>query len=68
MIVFNKLWDMMRQRNISQYRLIKVYRISSGELHRLRKNKNVSTYTLNRLCKLLDCRLDEIAEYQKDEE
>ena len=51
---------------ISQYKLIKEYKISTGQLDRLRKNGNVNTYTLNELCKILDCRLEDIAEYKKD--
>lgn len=67
MIVFNKLWETMKQRNISQYRLIKEYKFSTGQLDRLRKNGNVSTYTLNMLCRILDCKLADIAEYAPDE-
>ena len=37
-------------------------------VQRLQKNMPVSTYTLDRLCKILDCRLDEVAEYLPDEE
>ncbi|MGX8698826.1 MAG: helix-turn-helix domain-containing protein [bacterium] len=67
MIVFDRLWAMMRERNISQYKLIKEYQFSSGQLDRLRKNDNVNSYTLNRLCEILDCRLEDIAEYRKEE-
>ena len=67
MISFEKLWHTMHARGLSQYRLIKEYGISSGQLDRLRKNKNVSTYTLNQLCIILNCRLEDIAEYKKDE-
>lgn len=63
MIVFDKLWETMKERGISQYRLIKEYQISSGQLDRLRKNGNVSTYTLSQLCKILNCKLEDIAEY-----
>ncbi len=66
MIVFNKLWATMKDKGISQYKLIQEYKVSSGQLDRLRKNGNVSTYTLNQLCKILDCRLEEIAEYIDD--
>lgn len=66
MIVFNRLWDTMKRQGISQYRLIKEYKISSGQLDRLRKNDNVSTFTLNQLCKILNCKLDDIAEYVED--
>jgi len=63
MIVYDKLWETMKERDISQYKLIKDYKISSGQLDRLRKNGNVSTYTLNQLCKILNCRIEDIAEY-----
>ena len=63
MIVFEKLWDTLKQRKISQYKLIKDYGISSGQLDRLRKNANVNTYTLNQLCEILQCDLSDIAEF-----
>ena len=66
MIVFDKLWKTMKEKNISQYQLIKKYGFSTGQLDRLRKNQNVNSYTLNSLCNILDCSLDEIAEYKKD--
>ena len=66
MISFEKLWITLKERNISQYKLIKEYKISTGQLDRLRKNGNVNTYRLNELCKILDCRLEDIAEYKKD--
>jgi DNA-binding Xre family transcriptional regulator len=66
MITFDRLWNTMKQRGISQYKLIKDYNISSGQLDRLRKNENVNTYTLNQLCSILDCNLEDIAEYKKD--
>jgi len=66
LIVFDKLWATMRARGISQYRLIHEYKISTGQLDRLRKNGNISTYTLNQLCRILNCRLEDIAEYTDD--
>ena len=66
MIVYDRLWAAMKERGISQYRLIKEYHISSGQLDRLRKNGNVSTYTLDQLCRILRCRLEDIAEYRED--
>lgn len=63
MITFEPLWMTMKDRGISQYKLIKEYHISTGQLDRLRKNGNVSTYTLDQLCRILDCRLEDIAEY-----
>lgn len=63
MIVFDRLWDTMKKKGISQYKLIKEYGISTGQMDRLRKNENVSTYTLNKLCKILQCTLEEIASF-----
>ena len=66
MIVFDRLWITMRERGVSQYKLIKDFRISTGQLDRLRKNENVNTYTLNQLCRILNCRLEDIAEYKEE--
>lgn len=66
MILYERLWATMKQRGISQYKLIKEYHFSTGQLDRLRKNENVNTFTLNQLCEILDCNLEDIAEYRKD--
>lgn len=66
MIVFDRLWETMSDRGITQYKLIHEYKVSRGQIDRLRKNANVSTYTLNQLCRILDCRIEDIAEYKKD--
>ncbi len=63
MIVFDRLWDTMKKRGVSQYKLMKDFGVSSGQLDRLRKNENVSTFTLSQLCKILQCKLEDIAEY-----
>ena len=64
--LFERLWETLKKREISQYKLIKEYKISTGQLDRLRKNGNVNTYTLNQLCKILNCKLEDIAEYIDD--
>lgn len=65
MIVYDKLWETMRKRGISQYKLMKDYHVSSGQLDRLRKNANISTYTIDQLCSILHCRIEDIAEYRE---
>ena len=66
MIVYDRLWKTLKEKGISQYKLIKTYHISTGQLDRLRKNANVNTFILNQLCEILDCELDEIVEYKKE--
>ncbi len=63
MIVYDRLWVTMKEKGITQYKLMKDYHFSSGQLDRLRKNGNVNTYTLNQLCEILNCDLSDIAEY-----
>lgn len=67
MITFEPLWETMKAKGISQYKLIKEYKISTGQLDRLRKNENVNSYTLNLLCEILDCDLCDIAKYSKED-
>lgn len=68
MIKYDKLWETMKERQITQYQLIKKYGFSTGQLDRLRKNGNINSYTLNTLCEILECRLEDIAEYVKEAE
>lgn len=63
MIVYDRLWKTMKEKGISQYKLIHDYQISHGQLDRLRKNANVSSHTLDQLCGILHCKLEDIAEY-----
>lgn len=67
MIVYDRLWATMKERGVSQYRLIREYQFSNGQLDRLRKNQNISTYTINLLCKILHCRVEDILEYVEEE-
>lgn len=67
-IVYDRLWETMKRRGITQYQLIHDYHISTGQLDRLRKNSNISSYTMNRLCEILHCRLEDIAEYRESNE
>ena len=66
MISYEPLWNTLKCKNISQYQLINKYGVSAGQLSRLRSNNHVSTHTLDRLCEILDCNLEDVAAYQKD--
>lgn len=67
MISFEPLWKTMEERNISQYKLIKDYHISSGQLDRLRKNSNINTFTINQLCNILQCDINDVIAYTPDD-
>lgn len=66
MIVFNKLWKVMEEKGVSTYMLREKCGIDSKTIRRLRANENIETKTLNKLCSVLKCRLEDIAEYIED--
>ncbi len=68
MIVFDKLWGVMKEKGVSTYLLREKCGIDSKTVRRLRANDNMETKTLNKLCTVLDCRLEDIAEYVPDEQ
>ena len=68
MISYNRLWETMEKRKISQYRLIKEFGLSSGQMSRLKKNTYVSTHTLETLCRILDCRIEDVMEVSFEDE
>ena len=53
----------MKERGISQYRLINEYKISAGQLSRLRANANVNSHTIDVLCEILNCGVSDIMQY-----
>ncbi len=68
MIKYDKLWATLKKKNISQYKLIKDYGIDKAQLQRLRDNMVVKTIILNRLCSILNCRIEDIMEYVPDDD
>ena len=68
MIVFDRLWVTMEKKGISAYFLRENCDIDSRTIRRLRANDNMETKTLNKLCTILSCKLEDIAEFKEDEE
>lgn len=67
MIKYDPLWRTLKEKGISQYQLIKDYGIDKAQLQRLWQNLVVKTLILNRLCQILNCRIEEIMEYVPDD-
>lgn len=67
MISCSPLWETMERKGASTYTLQVKGGISSSTIRRLKAGESVSTNTLDALCKLLDCNLEDIAEYVPDE-
>ncbi len=60
MIKYDPLWETLKEKGISQYKLINDYGVSAGQLSRLRADANVSTHTIDVLCDILDCPVSDI--------
>ena len=63
MISYQRLWETMRKRRITQYALINVYYVSPGQITRLKRNESVNTHTIYMFSRILDCRVEEVMEY-----
>lgn len=66
MIIFDKLFTLLKNRGISQYQLYTYKGISRSQIQRL-KTGNVNVNTLNNILNILeDCTLDDICEFIPD--
>ncbi len=65
MISYEPLYKTMKEKNISTYKLVNDFGISRSLLDRLKHNKPISTTTLDYLCTILDCKVEEILIYTK---
>ena len=68
MICYDRLWRTMEEKSVTTYQLRERCGIDSKTIRRLKANENMETKTLNKLCALLDCRIEDIMEYVKDQE
>ncbi len=67
MISYAPLWETMKRKNATTYTLQVKGEISSSTVRRLKANESVSTNTLDALCRILECELDDIIAYLPDE-
>ena len=63
MITFDKLFETMREKGVTTYWLREKCGIDSKTVRRLKANDNIETKTLNKLCAVLDCKIEDIMEY-----
>ncbi len=68
MITYHPFWKTLKESSETTYTLINNHHISSATIDKLRKNKPMNTTTLNDLCRILNCRLEDIAVYVQSDE
>ena len=66
MITYAPLYETMKKKGFTTYTLINQYGISRSLIDRLKHNKPITTVTLNDLCRILNCRVEDILKYEND--
>ena len=66
MIRYTPLWETMKKRGTTTYTLRVKEGMSYATVQRLQKDLPVSTLTLDRLCSILNCRIEDVVEYVPD--
>lgn len=67
MITFEPFWRTLKEKNISVYELLEKRKFSHGTYDSIKKNKNVTLNTIDQLCEILDCKIEDIVQYKEDE-
>lgn len=67
MIKYDRLWKTMKEKGMSQYDLYTYYNVNRSQINRLKNNKNVEINTIDKLCNILDCKVEDIMEHFKDD-
>lgn len=62
MINYEPLWMTMEQHGVSQYQLLKSG-IDNKTLDSLKKNKNITLLTLEKLCRIVRCTPNDIVKF-----
>ena len=60
MISYEPFYKTLKEKGVSTYKLINQYGISRSLLDRLKHNKPISTVTISDLCRILECRVEDI--------
>ena len=65
MVDYSPLWDTLKERGITQYYLLK-NGIDNKTLDSLKKNKNITMLTLEKLCTIIDCTPNDVVRFIKE--
>ena len=64
---YKKLWKLMIDKEINKTQLTKKAKISTNAMANLGRNESVPLATLEKICAVLECSLDDIVEFSEDE-
>ena len=64
---YTPMWETMRKKSISQYSLLKAG-VDNKTLDAIKKGKNITLLTLEKICVVLDCTPDSVVRFVPDKE
>ncbi len=65
MVDYSPLWKTMKEKNITQYFLMKQGNIDNKTIYNLKRNKGITMATLEKLCEALECTPNDIVTFHK---
>lgn len=65
---YKKLWHILLDRDMKKKELAEMAGVSTYTINKFNKNDNVTVEVLGKICKALDCTLDDIMEFEEDRE
>lgn len=65
---YNRLWKLLIDKGLNRQKLKEMSGISSASVAKLGKGQNVTTDVLLKICNALDCNVEDIMEFKKDED
>ena len=67
MIKYDKFWETLKRRNLTKYDLYTHYNVNRSLLDKLRNNRNIEVYTIDKLCNILHCNIEDIMTHYEDD-
>lgn len=67
MITYEPFWKTAKSKGFTTYKLIHKCGVANGTLYRMRKGKPITTETINQLCKVLKCKVEDVILFIDDE-
>lgn len=67
MITYEPLWNTMKEKKVTTYQLIYKHNFSSNTIRRIKKGENITLKTMNDLCMVLNCNVEDIIHFIPDE-
>ncbi len=65
MISYAPFWQTLKRKGVTTYALIHQHNISSATIDRMKKGNGISTAKIDDFCEILDCRVEDIIQYEK---